>query len=115
MEALLAIVRARLADALHNDIMLKFTLSALWNLTDESPKTCQMFLQKGGLDLYLQVLQRFEGDCAVETKVLGLVNNIAEVEELRHNLLDLHFLRVLRFVANKLSLSITPFPPFPDF
>lgn len=57
MEALLAIVRARLADALHNDIMLKFTLSALWNLTDESPKTCQMFLQKGGLDLYLQVLQ----------------------------------------------------------
>ena len=58
MEALLDIVRQRVVTSLaDNDIMLKFTLSALWNLTDESPKTCSMFLSKGGMDLYLRVLQ----------------------------------------------------------
>lgn len=40
----------------------------------------------------------FRDDSAVETKVLGLLNNIAEVETLRHNLMlnalieELHFL-----------------------
>ena len=57
MEALLEIVRQRVTTLGENDIMLKFTLSALWNLTDESPKTCEMFLLKGGMDLYLKVLK----------------------------------------------------------
>jgi Zyg-11 family protein len=56
METLLDIVRSRVQYASDHDIMLKFTLSALWNLTDESPKTCEMFLEKGGMDLYLTVL-----------------------------------------------------------
>ncbi len=56
METLLDIVRSRIQYASDHDIMLKFTLSALWNLTDESPKTCEMFLEKGGMDLYLTVL-----------------------------------------------------------
>ena len=57
MEALLEIVRHRVTTSVDNDIMLKFTLSALWNLTDESPKTCEMFLLKAGMDLYLKVLK----------------------------------------------------------
>ncbi|CAG2103128.1 unnamed protein product [Medioppia subpectinata] len=109
MEALLAIVRTRVADGGHNDLMLKFTLSALWNLTDESPKTCQMFLSKRGMDLYLRVLNTFPGECAVETKVLGLVNNIAEVRELRHNLLDVHFLRVLQQLMRSPQIDVSYF------
>ena len=30
------------------DITLRFTLSALWNLTDESPITCRVFLEQKG-------------------------------------------------------------------
>jgi len=61
METLLDIVRSRIHFGSDHDIMLKFTLSALWNLTDESPKTCEMFLEKGGMDLYLLVLNvRFD-------------------------------------------------------
>ena len=56
METLLEIVNNRLISSHEPDIMLKFTLSALWNLTDESPNTCSMFLEKGGMKLYLQVL-----------------------------------------------------------
>ena len=40
MKKLLSIVRDRMTDHVM-DITLKFTLSALWNLTDESPRTCK--------------------------------------------------------------------------
>lgn len=56
METLLNIVNRRASSSEEPDIMLKFTLSALWNLTDESPCTCNMFLEKGGMQLYIKVL-----------------------------------------------------------
>ena len=43
MAKLLEIVNQKL-QAGEVDVTLKFTLSALWNLTDESPSTCEMFL-----------------------------------------------------------------------
>ena len=47
MKKLLSIVRGRMQDSLM-DITMKFTLSALWNLTDESPRTCQATLNNNG-------------------------------------------------------------------
>ncbi|KRT84533.1 hypothetical protein AMK59_2439, partial [Oryctes borbonicus] len=86
MRKLLAMVKERVNRQLC-DITLKFTLSALWNLTDESAATCSVFLEQGGADLFLTVLQTFRDDNTIETKVLGLLNNIAEVETLRHSLM----------------------------
>lgn len=86
MRKLLAMVKGRV-DVQLSDITLKFTLSALWNLTDESSATCSVFLEQGGASLFLTVLQTFRDDNAIETKVLGLLNNIAEVETLRHSLM----------------------------
>ena len=45
MKKLLSIVRDRIQDSVF-DITLKFTLSALWNLTDDSPRTCQVQLNQ---------------------------------------------------------------------
>lgn len=67
------------------DVALKFTLSALWNLTDESPDTCRGFLCVGGLEAVLQILRYFPLQ-DIHTKVLGLLNNIAEVKELQKDL-----------------------------
>lgn len=39
------------------DTTLKFTLSALWNLTDESPTTCKHFIENQGLELFMKVLE----------------------------------------------------------
>lgn len=39
------------------DATLKFTLSALWNLTDESPTTCRHFIENQGLELFIKVLE----------------------------------------------------------
>ncbi|KAM4604622.1 protein zyg-11 homolog isoform 2-T2 [Polymixia lowei] len=66
------------------DTTLKFALSALWNLTDETPTAARHFIQCQGLELYEEVLE----------------NNVAEVEGLQGDLMeeDLleHILSLLR-------------------
>ena len=110
MQKLLAIVRTKKQERII-DVTLKYTLSALWNLTDESPMTCQVFLVEGGMDLFIEVLDTFPGDKCIETKVLGLLNNIAEVPHLRSNLLKDQFLANLRYVILfEISLQIQIFP-----
>ncbi|XP_064477027.1 protein zyg-11 homolog B-like [Ornithodoros turicata] len=108
MERLLKIVQSKLYVG-EVDIMMKFTLSALWNLTDESPKTCSVFLSMGGMDLFLHVLELFIGENAVETKVLGLVNNIAEVPHLRRDLLTDNFLGILIKLLHSSHIDVSYF------
>jgi Zyg-11 family protein len=48
------------------------------------------------MSLFLEVLEAFHGESAVETKVLGLVNNIAEVAHLRSKLMVDQFMEILR-------------------
>jgi Zyg-11 family protein len=55
-----------------------------------------VFLEEGGMDLLLEVLVTFQDECAVETKVLGLINNIAEVPQLRPCLMLPEFMTRLR-------------------
>uniref|UniRef100_A0A183ASK9 Rap-GAP domain-containing protein n=1 Tax=Echinostoma caproni TaxID=27848 RepID=A0A183ASK9_9TREM len=74
------------------DTTLRFTLSALWNLTDECPEACLGFVEEGGLRIYERVLKRFadqeeEVKNHVYTKCLGLLNNVAEVDQTRETLL----------------------------
>lgn len=117
METLLHIVRTRVEQnkaqsgprETEPDIMLKFTLSALWNLTDESPSTCAMFLEKGGITLYLELLTRYEGFSSVETKILGLLNNIAEVSSLRNYLLQDPFVPSLRKLLQSQHIDVSYF------
>ena len=98
MEKLLQIVNQKL-QAGEVDVTLKFTLSALWNLTDESPTTCETFLGAGGLDLFVNLLnaEPFLNEASIETKVLGLLNNLAEVCHLRSQILRSDFITVLSF------------------
>ncbi|CAD6195317.1 unnamed protein product [Caenorhabditis auriculariae] len=66
---------------------LKFTLSALWNLTDECSATCAAFLEAGGVRTAFEILNAFSDHSNVQTKVLGILNNIAEIEDLKLNIL----------------------------
>ncbi|CAH8675155.1 unnamed protein product [Schistosoma haematobium] len=85
-------LRLRTVGAPIFDTTLRFTLSALWNLTDECPEACLRFVRQGGLIIYEKVLKRFadqseETKNHVYTKCLGLLNNVAEVEQTRESLL----------------------------
>uniref|UniRef100_A0A4W5JZH4 Zyg-11 family member, cell cycle regulator n=1 Tax=Hucho hucho TaxID=62062 RepID=A0A4W5JZH4_9TELE len=79
------------------DATLKFTLSALWNLTDESPTTCRHFIENQGLDLFIKVLEvvHTHTTCSyIRGRVMGHlnINNIAEVGELHVELMVQGFL-----------------------
>ncbi|XP_017830237.2 protein zyg-11 homolog A isoform X5 [Callithrix jacchus] len=84
VKELLAIVKQKTTENL-DDVTLLFTLKALWNLTDESPAACKHFIENQGLEIVIQVLETFS-ESAIQSKVLGLLNNIAEVRELSSKL-----------------------------
>ncbi|XP_017830240.2 protein zyg-11 homolog A isoform X11 [Callithrix jacchus] len=84
LKELLAIVKQKTTENL-DDVTLLFTLKALWNLTDESPAACKHFIENQGLEIVIQVLETFS-ESAIQSKVLGLLNNIAEVRELSSKL-----------------------------
>lgn len=96
VQQLLAIVQQK-AMVAAVDSTLKFALSALWNLTDETPAAAENFLSCQGLELYEEVLevrvamlttvslslassnrwhfalQSYYGEASIQQKVLGLL------------------------------------------
>uniref|UniRef100_A0A3Q1H546 Uncharacterized protein n=1 Tax=Anabas testudineus TaxID=64144 RepID=A0A3Q1H546_ANATE len=87
MKQLLAIVQQKAMVGVM-DPTLKFALSALWNLTDEMPTAARNFIECQGLELYEEVLESYYTEPSIQQKVLGLLNNIAEVEELQDDLME---------------------------
>ncbi|GFN83050.1 ZYG-11-like protein b [Plakobranchus ocellatus] len=113
MKKLLMLVEERLIN--HElDITLRFTLSALWNLTDEAPSTCNVFLTEGGLELFMKLLQLTGGEetdnhVQVETKILGLLNNIAEVKLLRYKLMREDFIMLIKQMMHGEHIDVSYF------
>ncbi len=52
-----SLVRSGVQMLSNHNLLFEFTLNLFMRLTDESPKTCEMFVEKGGMDLYLLVLK----------------------------------------------------------
>ena len=108
MSELLKIVRKRI-ETKNADITLQFTLSALWNLTDESPLTCEIFLNQSGMYLFIRLLNTFHDNTAVQTKALGLFNNVAEVPSLRKELLQPNFITMLKNQLQSKCIAVSYF------
>ncbi|KAL6104190.1 uncharacterized protein ACO6RY_13962 [Pungitius sinensis] len=92
MKQMLAIVQQKAMTGVV-DSTLKFALSALWNLTDEMPTAARNFIECKGVELYEEVLESYSTEPSVQQKVLGLLNNIAEVEVLQASLMEEDLLR----------------------
>ncbi|KAJ8376330.1 hypothetical protein SKAU_G00069100 [Synaphobranchus kaupii] len=108
VKQLLHIVRQKTAQGIV-DATLKFTLSALWNLTDESPTTCRHFIENQGLELFIKVLESFPSESSIQQKVLGLLNNIAEVGELHTELMVQGFLDHIRSLLQSTEVEVSYF------
>ncbi|XP_012140071.1 protein zyg-11 homolog B isoform X2 [Megachile rotundata] len=108
MSKLLKMVKSKM-ETKSVDITMKFTLSALWNLTDESVTTCEVFLDEGGMELCLKMLENFQNESSVETKVLGLLNNIAEVVHLRPRLMQPKFISMLSVLLTSAHIDVSYF------
>ncbi|KAJ8384906.1 hypothetical protein AAFF_G00197140 [Aldrovandia affinis] len=76
------------------DQLMEFSWSALWNVTDETPDNCHMFLTCNGMQLFLDCLQlqEFPQKAELLRNMLGLLGNVAEVRALRPQLLTPQFI-----------------------
>ncbi|XP_066015177.1 protein zyg-11 homolog isoform X2 [Pocillopora verrucosa] len=86
--------------ARQEDLTLSLALTVLLYLTDETPSTCSLFVEKGGLQLIVQGLKVFRGEnqeknFIIKKKLLIILNNIAETPSLRHLLITDEFMNLL--------------------
>ncbi|RXN07919.1 zer-1-like protein [Labeo rohita] len=79
---------------LQDKMVMEFSWSALWNITDETPDNCQMFLECKGMNLFLECLKEFPDKQELHRNMLGLLGNVAEVKALRPQLLTKQFITV---------------------
>uniref|UniRef100_A0A2K5LGG9 Zyg-11 family member B, cell cycle regulator n=1 Tax=Cercocebus atys TaxID=9531 RepID=A0A2K5LGG9_CERAT len=91
------------------DTTLKFTLSALWNLTDESPTTCRHFIENQGLELFMRVLESFPTESSIQQKVKKKLNNIAEVQELHSELMWKDFIDHISSLLHSVEVEVSYF------
>ena len=52
-------------------------------VSDEAPETCHLVIKNDGLPLMLRALETFDANTDVLTKLLGVMNNLAEVPGIR--------------------------------
>ncbi|XP_003793147.1 protein zyg-11 homolog A [Otolemur garnettii] len=107
VKELLAIVKQKTTENL-DDVTLLFALKALWNLTDESPAACKHFVENHGLTIFTQVLETFS-ESAIQSKVLGLLNNVAEVRELSSRLLSDDMVKHISSLLHSKEMEVSYF------
>uniref|UniRef100_A0A7N8X6H8 Protein zer-1 homolog n=1 Tax=Mastacembelus armatus TaxID=205130 RepID=A0A7N8X6H8_9TELE len=93
VKTMLNLIQKKLQDRMCDQVM-EFSWSALWNITDETPDNCQMFLNCRGMSLFLDCLQEFPDKQELHRNMLGLLGNVAEVKVLRPQLLTPQFITV---------------------
>ncbi|KAM8872099.1 protein zer-1 homolog isoform 1-T2 [Synchiropus picturatus] len=93
VKTMLNLIQKKLHDQTCDQVM-EFSWSALWNITDETPDNCQMFLNCRGMSLFLECLQKFPDKQELHRNMLGLLGNVAEVKVLRPQLLTPQFITV---------------------
>ncbi|XP_028746197.1 protein zyg-11 homolog A isoform X1 [Peromyscus leucopus] len=107
VKELVTIVRQKTAENL-DDVTFLFTLKALWNLTDECPSACKYFIENKGLAVIIQVLETFSVS-VIQSRVLGLLNNIAEVRELSPKLVTEDLLRHIVSLLRSTNIEVSYF------
>ena len=73
------------------DDVLEHAWSTMWNVTDETPINCKRFLDGGGMRLFLQCKDKFSESNALLRNMMGLLGNVAEVKDLRPQLMTSDF------------------------
>ncbi|CAD5213987.1 unnamed protein product [Bursaphelenchus okinawaensis] len=88
------------------DEVLEVSWSFLWNVTDETPLNCEMFLKSGGMDLFRRCYSEFSTKKELVRNMMGLVGNIAEVEALRFYLMHDELIRIFMSLLDQMSDGI---------
>ncbi|XP_014366608.2 protein zer-1 homolog [Papilio machaon] len=93
IEKMVHLISARHECSICDDV-LEVAWSTLWNVTDETPANSSRFLECHGMELFIACLETFPQKEELLRNMMGLLGNVAEVAELRPQLMDTEFLDV---------------------
>ena len=99
VEKMLQIISEKLEQG-HCDDVMETAWSTMWNVTDETPVNCERFLDAGGMFLFLKCKRRFPEKADLLRNMMGLLGNVAEVEELRPKLMTKEFVEEFDFLLD---------------
>lgn len=105
MKNLLRVVQQQASMGVWNSTF-KCTLTALWGLTDDKHPACTQFLQCEGLELYKELLETYYSNSDVLMRILGLLNNVSEMEDLRGQLMDEDLLQPVLFLLELQEVEV---------
>ncbi|XP_053676518.1 protein zer-1 homolog [Anopheles nili] len=88
---MLNLINDRLSRRIVDDVM-EVAWSTMWNVTDETAKNCERFLDGRGMEYFLGCLKTFPDRDALLRNMMGLLGNVAEVKELRPRLMTHEFI-----------------------
>ncbi|XP_070563136.1 protein zyg-11 homolog [Ptychodera flava] len=108
IEKLIDMIRDKVDEGTINTI-LKMTMKILWSLTDELPGICTVFINAGGYDLYLLILNTFYEEAVIQKRALGLFSNVAEVKALRPQLMTEDLMHHVRIAIEESGIEVAYF------
>ncbi|CAL2035121.1 hypothetical protein CAEBREN_26163 [Caenorhabditis brenneri] len=76
------------------DDVMEVGWSFLWNITDETPVNCELFLNANGLELFQKCYEAFKTERELVRNMMGLIGNIAEVDSLRPQLMKDDYVKI---------------------
>lgn len=88
------------------DDVMEVGWSFLWNITDETPVNCELFLNANGLDLFQKCYEAFKTERELVRNMMGLIGNIAEVDALRSQLMKDDYVNIFCALLNSQEESI---------
>ncbi|XP_022908305.1 protein zer-1 homolog isoform X2 [Onthophagus taurus] len=102
---MLWLIAERLKRGICDDV-LEVAWSTMWNVTDETPLNCQIFLELKGMEYFLECLQKFYDRDELLRNMMGLLGNVAEVHFLRSNLMTKEYITVFSQLLESVSDGI---------
>ncbi|XP_078687533.1 protein zer-1 homolog isoform X1 [Branchiostoma floridae x Branchiostoma belcheri] len=105
VETMLKLIHERLNSKTCNEVM-EIAWSTLWNITDETPQNCEMFMDGSGMELFLSCLETFPDKQELHRNMLGLMGNVAEVKFLRPRLMQERYVTVFNTLLESESDGI---------
>merc|ERR1719209_2089938 len=99
IDSMLRIVRNKLEWKLCDEVM-KIAWSAMLNVTDETPANSERFLDKHGMELFLQCKETFPNRLDLLRNMMGLLGNVAEVKQCRKRLMPSAFVEEFSFLLD---------------
>lgn len=91
ISTMLNLISDRLSRKIFDDVM-EVAWSTMWNVTDETAKNCERFLDGRGMEYFLGCLKLFPEKDDLLRNMMGLLGNVAEVKELRPRLMTPEFI-----------------------